>query len=93
MFEDKDMKRKKKISLVLAFALMVSLLPGFSPVHAAETSGPADADGYIIKLKDPDAGTAVLQDVPDLREITSSEGLYHADTLDEVEALGSRVER
>lgn len=86
------MKRKKKISLVLAFALMVSLLPGFSPARAAETSGPANADGYIIKLKDPDAGTAVLQDVPDLREIASSEGLYHADSLDEVEALGSRVE-
>jgi len=86
------MNRKKKISLLLALALAVSLFSGFMPANAAGDAQPPNADGYIIKLKDPDAGTAVLQDAPDLREIVSSEGLYHADSLDEVEALGSRVE-
>ena len=81
------MNRKKKISVFLALALLFSLLPGYSPARAEETP----ADGYIVTLRDPDAGQAALLSAPELREISAAQGVYHADTLDEVASLGSRV--
>lgn len=85
------MNRKKTVSVLLALALTLSLLPGLTPARAEGSAQSADADGYIIQLKEPEAGQAVLQAVDDLRAINTEQGLYHADTLDEVDALGSRV--
>ena len=84
------MNRKRNLSLFLALALTLSLLPGLSPARA-ESGQSAEADGYIVTLKAADAGQAVLLDDPGLRAVSAEQGLYHADTLDEVKALGSRV--
>ncbi|MGI5978439.1 MAG: S8 family peptidase [Oscillospiraceae bacterium] len=83
------MNKKKKISILLVFALLFSLLPGFTPASAADS---APADAYIVRLKESEAGQAVLQSVPGLEEIRASQSLYRARSLEEVEALGSRVE-
>lgn len=85
------MNKRKGTTLLLLFALAVSLLRGFAPASAAQNTQSAGADGYIVRLKDADAGQAVLRSVPELREVEASQGLYHADTLEEVQALGSRV--
>lgn len=84
------MNKKRNMSLFLALALAFSLLPGLSPARA-ESAQSAEADGYIVTLKAADAGQAVLLDDPGLRAVSAEQGLYHADTLDEVKALGSRV--
>lgn len=85
------MNKRKGTALLLLFALVVSLLRGFAPASAAQNTQSAGADGYIVRLKDADAGQAVLRSVPELREVEASQGLYHADSLEEVQALGSRV--
>ena len=84
------MKRKKGIASALALALLLTLLPGFAPARAAESAA-ADANGYIVTLGDPAAGQAALQSVPALEALSTAQGVYRADSLDEVEALGSRV--
>ena len=81
----------KKLYLMLAAVLLLST---FQPCSAAEndTYTPISPNGYIVKLKEPSADSAVLMESNDLRELNSDAGLYYAGSLSDISALGDSVE-
>ena len=81
----------KKLCVILAAVLLLS---AFQPCQAIESSTyiPENTDGYIVKLKEPAADSAVLMESTDLRELGSEAGLYYANSLSDISALGDSVE-
>jgi len=83
----------KKLCLILAAVLLLTAL---APSAAAETSTYTNqiesAEGYILKLKQPEEGTVSLLADIGLSEISEEAGLYKADSLSEIKALGDKVE-
>lgn len=81
----------KKLCVILS---AVFLLSTFQPSSAAEynTYTPASPNGYIVKLKEPAADAVVLMENTDVREVSADAGLYYADSLSDISALGDSVE-
>ena len=81
----------KKLYIMLAAAFLLST---FQPCSAAEnnTYTQESSNGYIVKLKEPQEGSAVLMENTDIRELSSDAGLYYAGSLSDVSKLGDSVE-
>ncbi len=73
---------KKTFGIVLsALMLLASVLPCFAPATNEEFS----ESGYIVKLNQG-------QEAPELLEISAEAGLYKAESLSQIRALGDAVE-
>lgn len=81
----------KKLCVLLA---AVFLLSAIAPCMAVEsnTYTPDSPSGYIVKLKEPQAASVVLMESAELREVSADAGLYHADSISDISALGNTVE-
>lgn len=76
----------KKIGFLLILSLFLTLL---TPIAAAAET---DEGAYIVKLKDNGGAAARMMASANLEEISSGAGLFRADGLKNVKALGSAVE-
>ena len=79
---------KIKASLLLILALLFSLA---APCAALAAEPEAAEGGYIVKLKET-ADTVRLMSASPLDAISADNGLYKAQSLEEIKALGSAVE-
>ena len=81
----------KRTGIMLIAALLLSV---FQPCFAYENGTNLEdyKNGYIVQLKQPLEDSAVLMDNTELREVSDEAGLYHVDSLSEIDRLGSLVE-
>ena len=78
----------KKLGFLLVIALLISLL---APIGGAIAALPEDGS-YIVKLKEPAANETRLFSSIDAYEISGDAGFYRVDSLEDIAALGDRVE-
>ncbi len=80
----------KKIGITLAVALLLSLFPPCAG-SAVALQAQESPQGYIVALKGAQDGAVLLEDTG-LEKLGGQAGLYHADSLAEIKALGSLVD-
>lgn len=78
----------RKIAVLLSIIMLLGIL---QPAAVAVDDSMVSTNGYIVKLKQDNNSVRLMGDLQ-LEEISSEQGLYKADKLSEISALGNMVE-
>jgi len=81
----------KKLCIILSVVFLLSAIaPGFAA--ESEKNLTESPNGYIVKLNEPSEGSVVMMGETALQEVCSDAGLYYADSISDISALGDAVE-
>ena len=83
---------KKIAALLTALMLFTILSPAAMAAGGSALPLPESDTGYIITLREPAADSVRLMADTGLEEISADNGVYYAETAEQVRTLGGRVE-
>lgn len=82
----------KKLAVLIAALMLFSLLtPAAMAADSSDAGLPSSDTGYIVTLKKPAADSVRLMSDTGLEEISAENGVYYAETEEQVRALGGSV--